>query len=352
MPEPSPRSIGGPARSGSPYDGGVSEILNNRRLVSGPKFLKGHGTENDFVILPDPDGAVDLTSGLVARLCDRRAGLGADGVLRAVRVSGDAAWPADGPGGGAQWFMDYRNADGSLAEMCGNGIRVFGRYLLDHDLVAGPEFTVATRGGTRLVRAEPDGEITVEMGAPQVLGTGRATLAGQPLEGLRLSLGNPHLACLVDSPLAEFDLSRPPELDAGQFPDGVNLELVSVIGNGHILMRVYERGSGATRSCGTGAVAAAVAATAGGGASAGSANDAMPAGDGASGVLPDGSAPAGPAAAAARPAPAGGWVVDVPGGRLRVIFDGQTSFLSGPAVIVAEGELDQAWLSGRPAIPG
>jgi len=356
------------------------------------RFAKGHGTENDFVILPDPDGAIDLTSGLVARLCDRRAGLGADGVLRAVRVSGAAA----GPGGGAQWFMDYRNADGSVAEMCGNGIRVFGRYLLDHGLVAGPEFTVATRGGTRLVRAEPDGEITVDMGAPQVLGTGRAILAGQPLEGLRLSLGNPHLACLVDSPLAEFDLSQPPELDAGQFPDGVNLELVSVIGNGHILMRVYERGSGATRSCGTGAVAAAaaaaVAASAGAGAAAGSADGAMAAGDGASGALPDVGAPAVLAAAAARPAaatvpppagaaappasavpppegavvlpasaaappqgtvapPAGGWVVDVPGGRLRVIFDGQTSFLSGPAVIVAEGELDQAWLSGRPAIP-
>ena len=339
-------------------------------------------------------------------------------MLRAVRVSGDAAGQAAGPGGGAQWFMDYRNADGSVAEMCGNGIRVFGRYLLDHDLAAGPEFAVATRGGTRLVRAEPGGEITVDMGPPQVLGTGRATLAGQPLEGLRLSLGNPHLACLVDSPLADFDLSQPPEVDAGQFPEGVNLELVSVIGNGHILMRVYERGSGATRSCGTGAVAAAVAAAmaaADGAASAGSASDAMAAGDGASGALPEGSAPAGPAASAARsaasaagpaasaagpaasaagpaaasavpappegavpppagavpppegavpapagavpppegavPPPAGGWVVDVPGGRLRVIFDGRTSFLSGPAVIVAEGELDQAWLSGRPAIP-
>jgi diaminopimelate epimerase len=336
------------------------------------RFAKGHGTENDFVILPDPDGAVDLTPGLAARLCDRRAGLGADGVLRAVRVSGDAGGTA-GAGGGAEWFMDYRNADGSLAEMCGNGIRVFGRYLLDHDLVAGPEFVVATLVGTRLVRAEPDGEITVDMGAPQVLGTGRATLAGQPLEGLRVSLGNPHLACVVDSPLAEFDLSQPPALDEEQFPDGVNLELVSVVGSGHILVRVYERGSGATRSCGTGAVAAVVAATvaatagqsapappADHGLSADSADDAAsgpsaggePAGQAPAGGGPGSAARNGPApVAGAVPPLSGGWVVDLPGGRLRVMFDGRTSFLSGPAVIVAEGELDQAWLSGRPAIP-
>jgi diaminopimelate epimerase len=318
------------------------------------RFAKGHGTENDFVILPDPDGAIDLTPGLAARLCDRRAGLGADGVLRAVRVSGDAADPAARAGGdGAEWFMDYRNADGTLAEMCGNGIRVFGRYLLDHDLVGGPEFAVATRGGTRLVRAEPDGEITVDMGMPQVLGTGRATLAGQPLEGLRVSLGNPHLACLVDSPLAEFDLSHPPALDTEQFPDGVNLELVSVVGNGHILMRVYERGSGATRSCGTGAVAAAVAATVA--ASGGQSAPAPPADHGLSADRTDGSASGGStgggAPAGAVPPLSGGWVVDMPGGRLRVTFDGRTSFLTGPAVIVAEGELDQAWLSGRPAIP-
>ena len=318
------------------------------------RFAKGHGTENDFVILPDPDGAIDLTPGLAARLCDRRAGLGADGVLRAVRVSGDAADPAARAGGdGAEWFMDYRNADGTLAEMCGNGIRVFGRYLLDHDLVGGPEFAVATRGGTRLVRAEPDGEITVDMGMPQVLGTGRATLAGQPLEGLRVSLGNPHLACLVDSPLAEFDLSQPPALDAEQFPDGVNLEFVSVVGNGHILMRVYERGSGATRSCGTGAVAAAVAATVA--ASGGQSAPAPPADDGLSADRADGTASGrstgGGAPAGAVPPLSGGWVVNMPGGRLRVTFDGRTSFLTGPAVIVAEGELDQAWLSGRPAIP-
>ncbi|HEY2577685.1 MAG TPA: diaminopimelate epimerase, partial [Streptosporangiaceae bacterium] len=273
-------------------------------------FAKGHGTENDFVILPDPDGAVDLTPGLAARLCDRRAGLGADGVLRVVRVSGDAAVPA-GAGGGAEWFMDYRNADCSLAEMCGNGIRVFGRYLLDHELVSGPEFAVATRAGTRLLRARPDGVITVDMGAPLVSGPGRAELGGRVLAGLAVSLGNPHLACVVDEPLDGFDLSQPPLLDDRQFPEGANLELVRFTGDKHIEMRVYERGCGQTRSCGTGAVAAAVAAA-------------------------DGSL--------------GRWTVDVPGGRLWVTLDGATSLLSGPAVIVAEGEFGRAWLSGGPSV--
>src|SRR5215472_14758701 len=101
------------------------------------RFAKGHGTGNDFVILPDADDCLDLGPGLVRRLCDRRAGIGADGVLRVVRASAPGA---DGDGaGGAEWFMDYRNADGSIAEMCGNGIRVFARYLLEHRLAAGPE---------------------------------------------------------------------------------------------------------------------------------------------------------------------------------------------------------------------
>jgi diaminopimelate epimerase len=277
------------------------------------RFAKGHGTENDFVILPDPGDRIDLTAELVDRLCDRRGGLGADGVLRAVRVS-------DGPAG---WFMDYRNADGSVAEMCGNGIRVFGRYLLDHGLVSGPEFAVATRAGVKLLRADDGqavapGDITVDMGPPLVLGAGRGVLAGRPFDGLAVSLGNPHLACVVGEPLDGFDLSQPPRLDAGQFPEGANFELIRFAGDAHIEMRVHERGSGVTRSCGTGAVAAAVAAAMHGEPSGG--------------------------------LPAGMWTVDLPGGRLRVTLDSQTSFLSGPAVIVAEGEISQAWLSGTKAV--
>ena len=272
------------------------------------RFAKGHGTENDFVILLDPDDREGLTAGLAARLCDRRAGIGGDGVLRAVRTS--ALDAADAAGDGAEWFMDYRNADGSLAEMCGNGIRVFARYLAQHGLVAGPEFTVATRSGPRRVRLGAGGDITADMGGVAMLGPGSAVVAGQAYPGLRVSVGNPHLACLVEDPLASFDLSRPPGLDPGQFPEGGNVELVRVTGERSVAMRVHERGSGETRSCGTGAVAAAAA-----------------------------------AAAAANGRIDGAWDVHVPGGDLTVTLVGGGAWLSGPAVIVAEGELDPAWLA-------
>ncbi len=295
------------------------------------RLAKGHGTENDFVILADPDGARDLQPGLVARLCDRHAGIGADGVLRAVRTAakggaglggpataGDAGLAAGADGGrngGAapEWFMDYRNADGSLAEMCGNGIRVFARYLLGEGLASGPEFTVATRSGYRRVREEPSGDITVDMGPATALGPGRAVLDGRLREGLRVSVGNPHLACLVHDPLESFDLSAAPDLDPAAFPEGGNLELVLVTGPAAASMRVYERGSGETRSCGTGAVAAALAA-------------AQSAGQ-----------------------DQGVWEVTLPGGMLTVTLDAGTSWLTGPAVLVAEGELDPSWLAAATA---
>ena len=306
-------------------------------------FAKGHGTENDFVILPDPDGELDLTPALVRRLCDRRAGIGADGVLRVVEIevlaaalteSGPGAFRAAGEaddllasaaatalaapvtaaeaasGLTPQWFMDYRNADGSVAEMCGNGVRVFTRYLIEHGLAHGPEFAIETRGGIRLVRAEPGGQFTVDMGPATVLGAGRASVGGAGCEGLRISVGNPHLACVVDTPLDSYDFSAPPVLDAAAFPDGANVELVRLTGERSAQMRVYERGSGLTRSCGTGAVAAAVV------------------------------------AAEAVGERGGTWAIRVPGGDLTVTLDRETTLLTGPAVIVAEGQLTPSWLTG------
>ena len=267
------------------------------------RFAKGHGTENDFVIILDPAGECDMTPALAARLCDRRAGLGADGVLLAVR---SAAGPAE-------WFMDYRNADGSLAEMCGNGIRVFARYLAEHGLVTRADFTVATRGGPRRVRVAGDGAVTVDMGAVTVLGPGRAVVGGEALDGLRVTVGNPHLACLTDRPLDAFELRQPPLLDPVQFPEGANVEVVGAAGPNTVAMRVHERGSGETRSCGTGAVAAAAA------------------------------------AAWAESCEGGAWQVLVPGGRLDVRLDDGVALLTGPAVIVAEGDLDPAWLAAATA---
>ncbi|ROO83608.1 diaminopimelate epimerase [Actinocorallia herbida] len=270
--------------------------------ISGHRFTKGHGTENDFVILPDPDGELDLTAAEVARICDRRAGIGADGVLRVVRAK--AAGLGDT---GAEWFMDYRNADGSIAEMCGNGVRVFARYLVDSGLAAAGDLPVATRGGVKAVSLGAGGDVTVDMGAPEVFAESEAVLGGTVHRGLKVSMGNPHLACLIDHDVAALDLTREPGFSAADFPAGVNIEFFRPVGVRHVAMRVHERGSGETRSCGTGAVATAVAAA--------TAEGLDPLREGSS------------------------WTVDVLGGRVEVVFDGTTSFLRGPAVLVADGVL-------------
>jgi diaminopimelate epimerase len=266
------------------------------------RFVKGHGTENDFVIVPDPDGELELAPELVARICDRRAGIGADGLLRVVRAK---AAGLRGGRDGAEWFMDYRNADGSLAEMCGNGVRVFARYLVESGLAEPGEWPLATRAGLRRVTVGRTGDIRVDMGPPKVLGRGAATVAGRPYDGWRISMGNPHLACAIAEPVGDLDLTRPPAFDPAVFPEGVNVELFRPVAERHVEMRVYERGSGETRSCGTGAVATAAAAAL----------------DPAGAIIP------------------GEWLVDVPGGRVTVTLDEHTSHLAGPAVLVAEGEL-------------
>ncbi|MBO0874313.1 MAG: diaminopimelate epimerase [Pseudonocardia sp.] len=297
---------------------------------AGIPFRKGHGTENDFVLLPDPDGALELTPARVRALCDRRRGLGADGVLRVVRTAA-LAQPPGAPE--AEWFMDYRNADGSVAEMCGNGVRVFARYLADAGLVGEDELVVGTRGGPRPVRFGADGEISVAMGAVRLGGTSTATLAqrdphrsessqqqsalGAPpaseartqqrFVGLVVDVGNPHLACVTEVPLDGLDLCAAPGYDPDVFPSGVNIELVTPVSGGEARMRVYERGVGETRSCGTGTVAAAAAA-----------------------LRHDGRT-------------SGTLTVRVPGGRVRVELAEGSATLTGPAVLVAAGEIDPEW---------
>jgi diaminopimelate epimerase len=281
-------------------------------------FTKGHGTQNDFVLVPDLTASLHLTPEHVRRLTDRRAGIGADGVIRVVRAR-DVPEVAD-QAGDAEWFMDYRNADGSPAEMCGNGVRVFVAYLRREGLVRlaeGEQVAVATRAGTKHVRVEGD-HLAVDLGAWKIVGGQGALDAGGdalvrvdglagPVSGLTLDLGNPHTVVVLPGlgELRGLDLRRAPAVEPAP-AHGTNVELIVVEGAGHVVMRVHERGVGETRSCGTGAAAAALAAR-------------------------------------AWTAVAGGgevdeWRVDVPGGTVRVrVLPSGTVELSGPAELVADG---------------
>ena len=284
-------------------------------MMGGVLFTKGHGTGNDFVILSDPDGSLELTPHLVAALCDRRRGIGADGVLRVVRAAKHPE--AAGHAAEAEWFMDYWNADGSIAELCGNGVRVFTRYLITSGLATpGPAgLPVATRAG--VVRAVVDSlTISVQMTTPRVYAESTATIGSLSLPGAAVDCGNPHLVCGLPEgvPLSSLDLLRPPGFDAGVFPHGVNVEFVApglaqpeqVEGADlHVAMRVYERGSAETLSCGSGALAVGAVALRDAGRSAG--------------VV----------------------AVDLPGGRLTVTHTPTGEWwLAGPAVLVASGEVD------------
>jgi diaminopimelate epimerase len=267
-------------------------------------WLKGHGTENDFVLLPDADGSVHgaLDPAFVAALCHRRRGIGADGVLRVIRTDALRTIDAKATESESEWFMDYRNSDGSVSEMCGNGIRVFAKHLIDEGLATSPA-VIGTRAGDRTVTANDDGTFSVEMGVAEVRGTSKVTTAeGQTFEATDVRVGNPHAVVTVMSLDDAGALAKQPDFDASVYPDGVNIEFVQVVAPDHISIRIHERGSGETRSCGTGAVAAAVAT----------------------------------ASEQTR--------VDVSGGTLTVSRrpDGST-VLTGPAEIVARGELE--WLT-------
>ena len=249
-------------------------------------FWKGHGTENDFVIVP---AEVELTPARIRSLCDRRAGIGGDGVIRAVR------------GDDGRWFMDYWNSDGSASEMCGNGIRLFALHLREEEGATFP-LEIATRGGVKIL-TESDLGFTADMGTPRVLGETLVGVGDRSWPAVHVDLGNPHAVAFVDDLADAGALFEPPAHDESVYPDGVNVEFVVRRGERHVAMRVHERGSGETRSCGTGACAVMVAA-----------------------AVADG---------ATRPAT---YRVDVPGGTLEVtLTENDRVLLSGPAVVVARG---------------
>ncbi|MGW4023025.1 diaminopimelate epimerase [Streptomyces sp. NPDC005009] len=278
-------------------------------------FLKGHGTENDFVIVPDPENAIDLSPAAVAALCDRRAGIGGDGLLHVVR---SAAHPeARAMAAEAEWFMDYRNGDGSIAEMCGNGVRVFARYLQRAGHVSAGDTAIATRGGVKAVHIAKEGDITVGMGRALLPeGDVTVTVGERSWPARNVNMGNPHAVAFVDDLAHAGDLYTPPPFSpAAAYPDGVNVEFVVDRGPRHVALRVHERGSGETRSCGTGACAVAVAT-----------------------ARRDGADPK----VTGTPAT---YTVDVPGGTLVITErpDGEIE-MTGPAVIVAEGVIEPEWL--------
>jgi len=286
------------------------------------EFTKGHGTGNDFVLFADPNGEVDLSPAQIAAICDRHFGVGADGLLRAVRSAkipdGASALEEDQH---AEWFMDYHNSDGSAAEMCGNGIRVFGKFLVERGLASlepGDTLPIGTRGGVRDLQRNATG-YQVDLGR-WALGTDETLVRAKGLAvarpGLGIDMGNPHVvvALATVEELDGIDLSYIPVIEPDQ-PDGANIEFVVVEdplvrdGVGRFRMRVHERGSGETLSCGTGAAAAALAVRHYAGAGA-----------------------------------PHQWRVDVPGGtvgvRMFAAEDGEHVSLSGPADFVFTGALE------------
>jgi diaminopimelate epimerase len=287
-------------------------------------FTKGHGTGNDFVIIADPEGALELTDQQVAALCDRHFGIGADGVLRVVRssaIDAGAASLAEEPD--AEWFMDYRNADGSIAEMCGNGIRVFAHYLVWSGLASiepGATLPIGTRAGVRDVTRSESG-YQVDLGRWRLSGDDPlVTASGLSVTrpGLGIDVGNPHVVVAVasEAELASLDLHRVPLLEPA-LPAGANVEFVVPSeplvrdGIGHVTMRVFERGVGETLSCGTGVAATALAVR----------------------------------YWAGEQAP-NNWRVEVPGGTLGVRMfaaeDGEHVALAGPAQLSFHGEVELA----------
>jgi diaminopimelate epimerase len=256
----------------------------------------GHGTRNDFVVLFDPEDKHELTPEQVIRICDRQIGIGADGTIRIIKRDG-------------KWFMDYRNSDGTLAEMCGNGIRVMARYLVERGHQGEGIFPINTRAGMKYLAVPAVDDIAVNMGGvSEVYGEITVTVGDRSWQGYNINVGNPHAVVFVDDLADAGELKSPPIVEPDdEYPEGVNVEFVKVLENGELAMRVHERGSGETQSCGTGICAVALAAT----------------------IKMKKSLPI-------------HWVINPPGGRLTVDIDSHSNAtLTGPAVLIADHDISK-----------
>jgi diaminopimelate epimerase len=256
----------------------------------------GHGTENDFLLIFDPENQVELSQSQVAAMCHRTTGLDTDGLIRITKLDG-------------KWFMDYRNNDGTIAEMCGNGIRVMAKYLIEKGHQPSGIFGINTRAGMKYLAVPDEGDISVNMGQVQEMyGEIEASANGHTWTGFNINVGNPHAVVFVDDVADAGDLeSAPVVTPEDEYPDGVNVEFVQFLANGEIKMRVHERGVGETPSCGTGTCAVALAAT-------------LKKGQ----KLPS------------------RWIINPPGGRLIVDIDGHNNAtLIGPAVIGADHDVSK-----------
>jgi len=254
----------------------------------------GHGTENDFVLVFDPADEISITTAQTAAICNRQTGIGADGLIRIVKRD-------------EKWFMDYRNADGSIAEMCGNGIRVMARYLVQRGHQAEGIFAINTRDGIKHLRVPTTDDISVNMG--KVLDENEeitASVEGKIWNGYNINVGNPHAVVFVEKiedvgSLEVAPIVRPKD----SYPEGVNVEFVEILPGQEAKMRVHERGSGETKSCGTGTCAVALAATL-------HSKQALPS----------------------------RWVIYPPGGRLVVDIDPHSNAtLTGPALLISDHDI-------------
>lgn len=283
------------------------------------EIYKAHGTGNDFVVLPDPEGRIDLSTETVVALCDRRFGIGADGVLRLA------------PSDDGHVFMDYRNGgDGAPVEMCGNGVRVVAMHLLDHGWTTDQVLRIETRAGMRTATVNESSSghresVTVDMGPPSFTprdlpfvggdvrdGWHHLDVDGQDVALLPVSMGNPHAVLVCDDPSTAPVTTLGPRLETDErFPNGTNVEFVAVRDGTTLDLRVWERGVGETLACGTGVCGAVAALTSIG-----------------------------------RLDAHAGVTVRVPGGTLVVRWsggEGDPVLLTGPAEEVARIDLDPDW---------